>query len=67
MQKKKSEILSPKSSEVRGRGMLEARKKQKDIAKDLEVGLRTVQRWWAQCNREGNVEKKKRTGRPKVL
>ena len=34
---------------------------------DLEVGLRTVKRWWAQYNREGNVDKKKRTGRLKVL
>ena len=47
--------------------MSEARKKQKDIAKDLEVGLRTVQRWWAQYNREGNVDKKKRTRRLKGL
>ena len=64
-----SEILASKSSEVRGRaiGMLEAGEKQKDVAKDLEVGLRTVQRWWAQYNREGNVDKKKRTGRLKGL
>ena len=47
--------------------MLEAGKKQKDVAKDLEVGLRTVQRWWVQYNRGGNVDKKKWTGRLKVL
>ena len=47
--------------------MLEAGKKQKDVAKDLEVGLRTVQRCWVQYNRGGNVDKKKWTGRLKVL
>ena len=64
-----SEILSSKCSEVRGQaiGMLEAGKKQNNVAKDLEVGFRTVQRWWAQHNREGNMDKKKRTERLKVL
>ena len=43
--------------------MLEAGKKQKNVAKDLEVGLRTVQRWRSKYKREGNEDKKKRQER----
>ena len=57
------------TSEVRGRavGLLEAGKRQARVAKVLGVGLRSVNRWWAQYKRTGKVEEKKRTGRPKVL
>ena len=64
-----SERASEKYFEVRGRaiGMLEAGKKQVKVARDLEVPLRTLERWWAQYKRTGKMVKGKSPGRPKVL
>ena len=64
-----SEKSKQQSLEVRGRvvGMVEADKRQHDVAKALEVSLRTVQRWWAQYKRKGSVQKRKSSGCPKGL
>ena len=57
------------SSDVRGRaiGMLEAGMKQKKVAEDLRIGLRTLQYWWSAFKKTGSVLKQKRSGRPKIL
>ena len=55
--------------EVRGQavGMLEAGSRTQKVAEQLGVSLRTVQYWWAEFKKNGSVQKKRRSGRPKIL
>ena len=48
-------------------GMIEAGMKQKRVAEAVGVGLRTLEYWWANYKKTGSIEKKKRTGRPRIL
>ena len=64
-----SEKMKQQSLEVRGRavGMIEADMRYHDVAKDIEVPLRTIERWWAQYKKTGSVLKGKSSSRPKVF
>ena len=49
-------------------GMLEAGWTKAQVAKDVEVNLRTVKRWWNKWNEEQySLENRKGGGRPSVL
>ena len=57
------------SLEVRGRAisMIEAGMKQKTVAEAVGMSLRTIEYWWSSYKKSGSFEKKKRSGRPKIL
>ena len=64
-----SYIAMPPTNEARARavGMLEAGKSQKEVARAVGVSIRTIKRWWRQYRTTGGIQKKKSSGRPKIL
>ncbi|KAI6650121.1 hypothetical protein LOD99_6203 [Oopsacas minuta] len=48
-------------------GMLEGGITQKEVAIRLNVGVRTVRRWWSQHKGGETMETKPRSGRPQIL
>ncbi|KAI6651151.1 hypothetical protein LOD99_5502 [Oopsacas minuta] len=55
--------------EVRSKaiGMLEGGITQKEVARRLNVGVRSVRRWWSQRKCGETMETKPRSGRPQIL
>ena len=47
-------------------GMLRCGKSCRFVARELGVSHTTVQRWWKRWKNDGNVERRKRSGRPRL-